>query len=157
VGRSNVVRLFDLAARLPWLVSGGIAALSWFVFHELHRRNFGASWVITQPGAALNPLADIVGGVSVVLQWALPLVFGVGAAVGFIGRLRRSHLFQRAAQDSDQLLTGMNWEDFERLVADTFTRAGYEVRERGGAQADGGVDLVVYRDSQRFLVQCKQW
>jgi restriction system protein len=88
---------------------------------------------------------------------ALPLAFGVGAAVGLFGRLRRSHLFERAAQDSNQILTGMNWEDFERLVADTFTRAGYEVRERGGAQADGGVDLVVYRDSRRFLVQCKQW
>jgi restriction system protein len=31
------------------------------------------------------------------------------------------------------------------------------VAERGGSSADGGVDLVLTRDRERYLVQCKHW
>lgn len=43
------------------------------------------------------------------------------------------------------------------LVGESFRRQGYAVTEVGGKKADGGVDLVLTRDGQTFLVQCKQW
>jgi hypothetical protein len=31
------------------------------------------------------------------------------------------------------------------------------VRERGGPQADGGIDLKLVRGTERVIVQCKHW
>lgn len=33
----------------------------------------------------------------------------------------------------------------------------FTVTEKGGAAPDGGVDLILARGNERFLVQCKQW
>ncbi|HEY0663272.1 MAG TPA: restriction endonuclease, partial [Thiobacillaceae bacterium] len=41
--------------------------------------------------------------------------------------------------------------------AEAFRLQGFEVTEQGGARPDGGVDLVVRRTKETFLVQCKQW
>src|SRR5690606_4794 len=49
------------------------------------------------------------------------------------------------------------WQEFEMLVGEGFKRRGYGVRENGGGGADGGVDLVLTKGGERFLVQCKQW
>lgn len=50
-----------------------------------------------------------------------------------------------------------NWQQFEQLVARLYRKMGYTVVERGGARADGGVDLEIRRDGQRRIVQCKHW
>jgi restriction system protein len=50
----------------------------------------------------------------------------------------------------------MSWSDFELLTGEYFRNRGFRVEEtREGA--DGGVDLVVYRNDLKFLVQCKHW
>jgi restriction system protein len=43
------------------------------------------------------------------------------------------------------------------LVGEAFRRKGFAVTETGGGGADGGVDLVLAKDGEKFLVQCKQW
>lgn len=35
--------------------------------------------------------------------------------------------------------------------------SGPRVSEQGGAGPDGGIDLVLSKGSEKFLVQCKQW
>jgi len=54
-------------------------------------------------------------------------------------------------------LAGMSWQEFELLVGEAFRLQGYEVSELGGAGPDGGVDLVLRKDKEKFLVQCKHW
>ena len=51
----------------------------------------------------------------------------------------------------------LSWKQFEELVGEAFRRQGYLVLENEGAGADGGVDLWLRKDGNRFLVQCKQW
>jgi len=51
----------------------------------------------------------------------------------------------------------MSWQDFELLVGEAFRLQGYEVTELGGEGPDGGVDLVLRKGREKFLVQCKQW
>ena len=47
---------------------------------------------------------------------------------------------------------------FEQLVGEGFRLQGYTVTETGGVGVgDGGVDLVLRRGTETFLVQCKQW
>ena len=51
----------------------------------------------------------------------------------------------------------LSWQQFEILVAESFRLAGYSVRENGGGGADGGIDLVIWKDGEMSTVQCKQW
>jgi restriction system protein len=51
----------------------------------------------------------------------------------------------------------MSWQEFEMLVGEAFRRGGYSVNETGGGGADGGIDLVLRKDGEKYLVQCKQW
>jgi restriction system protein len=51
----------------------------------------------------------------------------------------------------------MTWLEFEVLVGEAFRQKGYKVQELGGTSPDGGVDLVLTKGSEKFLVQCKQW
>ena len=46
---------------------------------------------------------------------------------------------------------------FEDLLGEAYRRQGYKVEETLGGGADGGVDLVLRRDGQQTLVQCKRW
>jgi restriction system protein len=56
-----------------------------------------------------------------------------------------------------QSLRGLSWKRFEDLVAEIYRRQGYSVQETLGGGADGGVDLVLRRNGETSLVQCKRW
>lgn len=43
------------------------------------------------------------------------------------------------------------------MIGEAYRRRGFSVRENTGAGADGGVDIVLSKDSKTTLVQCKNW
>ena len=96
----------------------------------------------------MNPLflklAPLVAG-AVLLIWVMSLA----------QKAKRGALLRQAG-DIDRL-KGISWHDFELLVGEYYRRRGFKVEERGGSSADGGVDLVLRRDGQTALVQCKHW
>jgi restriction system protein len=51
----------------------------------------------------------------------------------------------------------LSWRQFEGYVAETFRRQGYFVEQTGDPAGDGGVDVVLHKDGQKTLVQCKHW
>lgn len=54
-------------------------------------------------------------------------------------------------------LRSIDWFQFEKLVGLVYRNLGYTVTRRGGANPDGGIDLVFEKNGQRSAVQCKQW
>lgn len=54
-------------------------------------------------------------------------------------------------------LRSMDWYQFEKIVALLYRKQGYIVTARGGANPDGGIDLIIEKAGQRTAVQCKQW
>jgi restriction system protein len=91
-------------------------------------------------------------------QYLLPGLFLIGAAVSALGRRKRNALHISVATAGVQsALEKMSWQEFEMLVGEFFRRRDFSVEETGGGGADGGVDLVVSRGADRYLVQCKQW
>lgn len=54
-------------------------------------------------------------------------------------------------------LREIDWFQFERFVAYVYRQRGYNVTRKGGANPDGGIDMVIEKDGQRFAVQCKHW
>ena len=56
-----------------------------------------------------------------------------------------------------EALDGIDWFQLEKLVASLFENKGNHVTLRGGAKADGGIDIVVESVSLSAAVQCKHW
>lgn len=91
-------------------------------------------------------------------QYIAPLICLIGAGISAWKRSRRTGLVNEVrSNESISALNGMSWQEFELLVGEAFRLEGYSVSETGGGGADGGVDLVLRKDGEKYLVQCKQW
>ena len=58
---------------------------------------------------------------------------------------------------SQEDLRTIDWFQFEKLMGVLYESRGGRVERRGGANPDGGIDLVIYENSHRVAVQCKHW
>jgi restriction system protein len=54
-------------------------------------------------------------------------------------------------------LRTIDWFQFEKVIAAVYKALGYTVTRRGGANPDGGIDLILELGAERMAVQCKQW
>ena len=148
--------VLDLVAMLPWWAGVAIAVVAYVVLHRL---------AIPTPTAGLSPtqlqgliFRSVGTGLANVGQYVLPIICLGGAAVSFWRRKQRATLVADVVQAKGaHALDGMSWREFEMLVGEAFRLQGFRVAETGGGGADGGVDLVLSKGDEKFLVQCKQW
>ena len=54
-------------------------------------------------------------------------------------------------------LRKIDWFQFEKLIEMIYRHRGFAVERSGGANPDGGVDMVVTSATEKFVVQCKHW
>ena len=145
--------LIGLAARLPWWVGVVLALISYVGLHGLAQTPSPA----LQPGqVGAFAVSALWQTLALVGQYALPLVFLLGAAVSAFRRRRAERLHHASAHRADGM-AGMRWQEFEWLVGEYFRRQGYSVTDKGGAGPDGGVDVLLKKGGKRYLVQCKHW
>jgi len=139
-GRDN---LFEVLSRLPWWVSVVVGATAFvalrFIIPSI---SFG------------NLILDSMAAVAPKMA-CFAVVFLLPAAVSAFNSFRKGRLVERQA-DIDSIRS-LSWKEFEELVAEAYRRQGYAVQENVGAGPDGGVDLVLRKDGELCLVQCKQW
>jgi restriction system protein len=148
--------LVGAASWLPWRISLILAVASGLLLHLLA--------VSLKPPRALVPsdLGGVAAGAllatgATFLQWIVPLIFLFAAILAYTRRSRAISLFESSRDDALQRIQDMSWSEFELLTGELFRRRGYTVSENGSARPDGGVDLVLTKNSQRTLVQCKHW
>jgi restriction system protein len=148
--------LMDVVALLPWWGGVALALASYLVLHQMS--------AMPKP-SALQPgqVADFVHRSMVAMlafygQFIVPVLCLFGALASFLKRRKREGLINQVTQAKGaDALNGMSWREFEMLVGEAFRMQGYSVTEQGGSTADGGVDFVARKGSEKFLVQCKQW
>lgn len=140
---------------LPWKISLVLIVPAYFGFHWLSKLPPPQIHDVRELGASIGPTyARILG---LYLQYIVPFMLALAALANVVHKRRRAALLAQTEQRGvDAPLLAMNWRQFERLVAAYFEREGYEVRMTPDG-ADGGVDVVLKRGSETFLVQCKQW
>lgn len=144
----------ELVALLPWWAGVALAIGLYLWLHAVAT----APLPPVTPGKIGDPTSAMWKGLATGLQYILPFLCVVGAIVSAVRRHQRKTLMQQVAQNpSAEVLDGMSWREFELLVGEAFRQRGYAVAETGGGGADGGVDLVLTKGVERFLVQCKQW
>lgn len=149
--------LMDLVAMLPWWAGVLLAVVFYVWLHQIAAEPFTPNLA---PGAAGSGVVQImVKGLATGGQYILPVICLAGAAISAWRRRERRQLAADAAVKASaaDALDGMSWQRFELLVGEAFRQRGFRVLENGGGGADGGVDLVLSKGSEKFLVQCKQW
>jgi restriction system protein len=97
----------------------------------------------------------IFRGVSVGLQFVVPLVFGLATILSTFKRRQRRTLLE--TQTGLESVNQLSWQQFELLVGEIYRRRGYSVLESSGGGADGGIDLEARKEGEKFLIQCKHW
>lgn len=145
--------LMELVALMPWWAGCVLALVSYLLLHGVATKGAATS---TQLGAMMTQ--SIFLAFASVGQYLLPLICLFGAALSAVGRSKRKGLVSSVVGSSSaNALNNMSWQEFELLVGEGFRQQGYQVLENGGGGADGGIDLVLRKDGDKFLVQCKQW
>lgn len=148
--------LMDLVAMLPWWVGVLVAALAYLALHRVATQPMGATVQPGQVGAMVTQ--TLWRTLASIGQYVLPILCLAGAAMSAWRRREREQLIGSVAQsEAADALDGMSWQQFERLVGEGFRLQGYRVVETGGGGADDGIDLVLNKDGEKYLVQCKQW
>jgi restriction system protein len=148
--------LLEFSATLPWKVNCALAVVSFLVFHFTALATSPATAkTLGEFGSVVNH--QIAHVVAYLFQFIVPIGFLIGATVSFLKGAQRRALFAQASAAPRQNVSKLDWQDFERLVGEFFRRSAYQVAEHGGSRPDGGVDLVVTKNGQRYLVQCKHW
>jgi restriction system protein len=149
--------LLSVVSLLPWWAGVALAVLSYAVLHRLAMP--GPAVAAVQPGQIGGLVVRSMGTAAANIgQYLLPLICLGGAFVSFWRRRQRKTLVADVVQTKGaSALGGMSWREFEMLVGEAFRLQGYRVEETGGGGADGGVDLVLSKGTEKFLVQCKQW
>lgn len=139
MGRNGAARQgLELVADLPWPWGVGFALASWWVLH----------WLAGSP--ALLPHA-----IGTVFQYIAPPLLLLMALISWL-RARKAVALLNTTLNAEAL-RALSWREFERLLFAAFEAHGFNVQDRGGHGADGGVDLVAKRGDQKYYVQCKHW
>lgn len=142
---------FEVVASMPWPVGIVLGLIVYIAIRH------GIGWYF---GATNNPYTSGLGklaatGIYAPLGWILLVGFWIAALASFIGHRSRRQLFDK--QTGIDSLRHMNWRQFEQLAGEAFRRQGYAVEGTGLGGADGGIDLILRKNGQTTLVQCKQW
>jgi restriction system protein len=148
--------LISLTSRLSWWVCILLAIVSYFVLHMIASR---PAMTIAGPGQTGDAVTKgIVTTLAMFGQYLLPFAFGIAGLLSGMNSIRQRKPYDNVESRSDAAaLNEMSWQDFERLVGEYYRRNGFLVTREGGNGSDGGIDLVLRKDKEMYLVQCKQW
>lgn len=127
--------LRELFTRVPWwvpLVVAGAVGGAVFIFLP----------------KAISGFRTLFTGIAVVLI-LLPGIFAQ------FQKLDRRRLFER--NQELQNIRQLSWQRFEELIAEAYRRRGFSATITGGGGADGGVDVILRKESETVLIQCKHW
>jgi restriction system protein len=148
--------VIELVSFMPWWAGCALALVLYLWLHSVASQMVTATSAPGQVGSAVTQ--TIWKTLAMFGQYVLPLLCLVGAAMSAYGRHKRQTLLKNAVDGkAADAITGISWQDFELLVGEGFRQQGYQVIENGGGGADGGIDLVLRKGGDKFLVQCKQW
>lgn len=141
----------DVVASMPWPVGIVLGLVAYIAIRH------GIGWYFVSLN---NPYTSGLGtlaatGIYAPLGWILLVGCWIAALCSFIGRRSRRQLLNN--QTGIDSLRQISWRQFEQLAGEAFRRQGYAIEETGLGGADGGIDLILRRNGQTTLVQCKQW
>jgi restriction system protein len=152
--RKNIIKdIIRAVSRQPWWVGILLAAVSYLLLHAF------AIYEATPDsirGSAGN-IGGLLRGISSILQYIVPAIFILGSLGSIVKRGNQDKLYAQASTNTPlEVIDTMSWHDFEQLTAAVFRKEGFDVQDTNDGP-DGGVDLVLKKGGETYLVQCKHW
>jgi len=136
--------ILDILFVLPWWVSVLLAAIAYITLKYI---------IPSIPTESI--LLKSIGKIGPQFAPLAALFFLLPAPFSLYEEKRKKKLVD-SQKDLDSIRS-LSWRDFEQLVGEAYRRQGYTVLENTDPGPDGGIDLRLKKDGNRFLVQCKQW
>lgn len=90
-----------------------------------------------------------------IAQLVVPALFLATAVAAWRWRRNGPPATPRAAAGID--VGSMRWREFEGLIGRAFELQGFHMNDAGAAGADAGIDLLMRKERQTYLVHCKTW
>jgi restriction system protein len=129
----------------PWWISATLGVLAFLLLTALRYS------LATLGGPMGKALAQVFG----ILPTAALVLLALLALASAIFRWKRGERLE--SQTSIESIRGLTWTAFEGLVSEAYRRRGFNVEQLLSGGADGGIDLILRKDGETTLVQCKQW
>lgn len=93
---------------------------------------------------------------AMIAQASAPVLAVIVLLIGAVAQLaKRADRERLDGIQSSSDIQNLGWQQFERLLCEAFRRQGYVVEHTGLAEADGGIDIRLWKGSELSLVQCK--
>ena len=156
---SGLEDLITLLARLPWWISALIGVVSWLVLRQIAANPPSTANVLNTADMSNVMLRSLAYTFANIGQYLIPAICAIGAICSLVARSKRKNLLQRVntAGQPARTIDGLSWQQFEQVIGEAFRTQGYSVSENGSQGADGGIDLTLHKDGEKYLVQCKHW
>ncbi len=150
---SGLDAFFQALVGMPWWVGPVCAAFAYALFRLI------VPAIVSGMSGPDDQVAKSFGAVLVPISIQLaPFTALLVLLIWGLAELKK--LMHRRRLDSQTGLDSvgdLSWAEFEELVAEAYRRQGYAVERTGDSAGDGGVDVVLRRNGQTTLVQCKHW
>lgn len=147
----------DITSKFPWWVGVSLALVSFFFLHSFTGKALPPVTDSGIDGIFKSVFPNLLHVLAFFGQIILPVAFLLGSMASVILNFKRKKLYDKTSSSiTHNSLDKMSWQDFEYLVGEYFRRRKFNVEEtRSGA--DGGVDLIVTKGMEKYIVQCKHW
>lgn len=145
----------DITSKLPWWIGVSCALVSFLFLHWYAGRALPT--VTGTDGLLENAVPGMLHSIAFLGQFIVPVAFLLGSFVSAVHTYKRAKLYDKTSRSAaPHPLHDMSWREFEFLVGEYFRRRQFTVEETKTG-ADGGIDLIAEKGSEKYLVQCKQW
>jgi restriction system protein len=149
--------LMSIGLKLPWKVGVAAAAVIFVALHVVATYTQAPVNATSMPDIGAVVQRGFIHVLAQFFQYIIPACLLIGTTAGYFKQLQSGALLAVARANPKPAITSMSWRDFERLVGEVFRRQGFTVSGFGGQGPDGGVDLGLTNNGERYLVQCKHW
>jgi restriction system protein len=148
--------IIDITSKFPWWLGMLLAIVSYLLLHAYAVQEITPATNSQNLSQAMSK--GLFRSLALFGQYLLPVTFILGSGISVFNRFNRKKIHKNVISNpSKDALDDMSWQQFEMLVGEYYRQKGHKVEEVGGGGADGGVDLILYKNDEEYLVQCKQW
>lgn len=147
----------DITSKFPWWVGVSLSLVSFLFLHSYAGKALTPVTDSGIDGIFKNVFPNLLHVLALFGQIILPVAFLLGSMASVILNFKRKKLYDKTSCSViHNSLDKMSWQDFEYLVGEYFRRRKFNVEETKSG-ADGGVDLIVTKGMEKYIVQCKHW
>jgi restriction system protein len=140
------MNIIEFLSQVPWWFYASISGLAYILLTFIVP-------LFEQQGSLVNKVHVSIGPT---FAPVVALALLAPASFSLLNSGRRKKRLQDLQKEIRAIQT-LSHRQFENLVAETYGRSGYLVLEHSTFEEDQGIDLVLRKSANLYLVRCRNW